>query len=105
MLRKIVIKDLSLYGSQDGTAHKDFRQQIADDMSHVAESLINKGQALCSCRGRAHLDENEAKFVQMVVEALQKQNCNVYGAVIFRRSTCTLEMMVIIANFLDNRHT
>ncbi|KAL1478442.1 hypothetical protein MTO96_035032 [Rhipicephalus appendiculatus] len=68
ILRKIVIKDLSLYGSQDGKAHKDFRQQIADDLSHVAESLIKKGQALCSCRGRAHLDENEAKFVKMVVK-------------------------------------
>ncbi|KAL3200227.1 hypothetical protein MRX96_043558 [Rhipicephalus microplus] len=65
---KIVSKDLSLYATEDGKVHKDFRQQIANDLSRVAESLIHKGQVLCAGRGRTHLNKNEAKFVQMVVE-------------------------------------
>ncbi|XP_037285529.1 uncharacterized protein LOC119178430 [Rhipicephalus microplus] len=68
ILRKIVSKDLSLYATEDGKVHKDFRQQIANDLSRVAESLIHKGQVLCAGRGRTHLNKNEAKFVQMVVE-------------------------------------
>ncbi|XP_037285377.1 uncharacterized protein LOC119178287 [Rhipicephalus microplus] len=69
IVREIIVKDLSMYATEDGKVHEDFRQQIAKDLSRVAESLINKGQVLCSGRGRRHLNENEAKFVQMVVEA------------------------------------
>ncbi|KAH7962111.1 hypothetical protein HPB52_014502 [Rhipicephalus sanguineus] len=46
ILHKLVIKDLSLYASEDDKTYKDFRQHIADDLSHVAESLIKKGEGL-----------------------------------------------------------
>ncbi|KAL1468944.1 hypothetical protein MTO96_041154 [Rhipicephalus appendiculatus] len=66
---KLIVKDLSLYALEDGKAHKDFREHVAEDLSRVAESLIKKGELLCSCRGRSQLDDAEAKLVQDVVEA------------------------------------
>ncbi|KAH6937416.1 hypothetical protein HPB50_000103 [Hyalomma asiaticum] len=69
ILQKLVVKDLSLYAIEDGKLYRDFQQHIAENLFRVAESLIEKGRALCSCNGRAYLDENEAKFVQRVVQA------------------------------------
>ncbi|KAH6937417.1 hypothetical protein HPB50_000104 [Hyalomma asiaticum] len=70
ILEKFVIEGLRMDALKDGYTHKDFRQQIAEDLSHVAESLIKRGALLCSCRGRTHLDEREAKFVQAILEVL-----------------------------------
>ncbi|KAL1466202.1 hypothetical protein MTO96_042891 [Rhipicephalus appendiculatus] len=62
-------KSLAQYELEDGMTISDFRQRVADDLGRADQSLINKGEALCSCRGRTELDESEAKFVQLVVEA------------------------------------
>ncbi|KAL3200226.1 hypothetical protein MRX96_043557 [Rhipicephalus microplus] len=69
ILRKLVVKDLSLYAGEEGKTYKQFRQHFTEELSRVAESLFKKGEALCSCRGQMHLDRNEAKFVQLIVEA------------------------------------
>ncbi|KAL1479164.1 hypothetical protein MTO96_052080 [Rhipicephalus appendiculatus] len=70
ILQKIIVKDLSLYALEDGNTYKDFRQHVAQDLSRVAESLIKKGVELCSCRGRAHLDESEAMFAHVISKML-----------------------------------
>ncbi|XP_037285332.1 uncharacterized protein LOC119178242 [Rhipicephalus microplus] len=69
ILQKLAVKDLSLYALEDGKAYNDFRHHFAEKLSRVAEPLIKKGEALCSCRGRTQLDEIEAKFVDVVVKA------------------------------------
>ncbi|XP_037285416.1 uncharacterized protein LOC119178330 [Rhipicephalus microplus] len=69
ILRKLVVKDLSLYAGEEGKTYKQFRQHFTEELSRVAESLFKKGEALCSCHGQMHLDRNEAKFVQLIVEA------------------------------------
>ncbi|KAL1479172.1 hypothetical protein MTO96_052078, partial [Rhipicephalus appendiculatus] len=53
ILQKIIVKDLSLYALEDSRHYKDFRQDVAEDLSRAAESLIKK-ELNCALAAAAH---------------------------------------------------
>lgn len=70
IVKKFLQDKLGAYALEDDKTYQDFRQDIANELDRVGDVLIQKETQLCSCRGRKHLDEQERKFVQGVVEAL-----------------------------------